>query len=150
MKTKIQKAFTLIELMIVVAIVGILAAVALPAYSDYSTRAKLSEALALAGGVKASVSEVYSATGSLPTDNETALVQDAGNYATSQIKTITVGTGGVITVDLEAFGAVAEGDDIILTPTLSTAGIISWACTSNVAANIRPSSCSAVTTTSSG
>jgi type IV pilus assembly protein PilA len=143
MKTKIQKGFTLIELMIVVAIVGILAAVALPAYSDYSTRAKLSEALSLAGGVKASVSEVYSATGSLPGDNATALVQAAADYETPQITSVTVGASGVITVLLKAFGAVGAGDLLILTPNVGNSGVITWACTTDVAANVRPSSCSA-------
>ena len=143
MKTKIQKGFTLIELMIVVAIVGILAAVALPAYSDYSTRAKLSEALSLAGGVKASVSEVYSATGSLPGSNTAALVQAATDYATPQITSVTVGASGVITVLLKAFGAVEAGDVLILTPDVSNSGIVTWACTTDVAANVRPSSCAA-------
>lgn len=142
MKKQVQKGFTLIELMIVVAIVGILAAVALPAYSDYTTRAQVSEAFSVANPVKAAVAEVYSSTGSLPGTNAAALVNAAGDYATSKVATVTVGTSGVITIALEAFGGVDDADSIVLTPT-AAAGGIQWACSStNVEAKYLPSNCS--------
>ena len=74
MKTQLnnQKGFTLIELMIVIAIVGILAAVALPAYQDYTVRAKMSEPMALLGEAKTSVSEYYIANGVMPTNSSQA------------------------------------------------------------------------------
>ncbi len=68
MKT-MQKGFTLIELMIVVAIIGILAAIAIPAYQDYTIRSQLTEGLNLAGAVETGVAEYFANTGSFPTDN---------------------------------------------------------------------------------
>ncbi len=69
---KIQQGFTLIELMIVIAILGILMAIAIPAYQDYSVRAKVSEGINLAGATKLAVAETYSSTGALPDDNDGA------------------------------------------------------------------------------
>lgn len=69
---KIQKGFTLIELMIVVAIIGILAAIAIPAYQDYTIRAKVSEVLVLASGARTNVAEFFQSTGSMPTSTSAA------------------------------------------------------------------------------
>src|SRR5580765_6232138 len=96
---KLQKGFTLIELMIVVAIVGILAAIALPAYQDYTIRARVSEAAAAAGACKTAVAEFYASNATLPTD--TAQAGCSGTTAATQFVTsTTVGTSGVITVSL--------------------------------------------------
>ncbi len=125
----IQKGFTLIELMIVVAIIGILAAIAIPAYQDYTIRAQVSEGLTLAAGAKTAVAESYSTTGVTPADRTaagmTATVTDtSGKYVTS----VTV-TNGVITV---AYGNNANttiaGSTIGLTPYLSPDNSISWQC----------------------
>lgn len=72
MMKKVQQGFTLIELMIVVAIIGILAAIAIPAYQDYTKRAHVSEGLSLAAGAKTAVSEFYSTNNDWPTNNASA------------------------------------------------------------------------------
>jgi type IV pilus assembly protein PilA len=84
MRKQIQKGFTLIELMIVVAIIGILAAIAIPAYQNYTIRAQVTEGLTLAGGWKAAVAEYYANTGNWPTTALlTGAVASTGKYVTS-------------------------------------------------------------------
>ena len=98
--TKIQKGFTLIELMIVVAIIGILAAIAIPAYQDYTIRSQVTEGLNLAGDLKASIAEVFAQTGDWPADLE-ALGLGSGVVATSKsgryVDSVDV-TDGTITI----------------------------------------------------
>src|SRR5690554_7694331 len=93
----IQKGFTLIELMIVVAIIGILAAVAIPAYSDYTVRAKVSEGLALASGAKTSVTEFRLSDGDWPANNGDAGLANPGSITGNNVASVTV-TDGVITI----------------------------------------------------
>ena len=100
----IQKGFTLIELMIVIAIVGILAVVALPAYQDYTARAQVSEAIVLAEGQKAAVAEYYATNGQFPTSNTDAGVAAASNITGKYVQKVTVGTGGVITATIKSSG----------------------------------------------
>jgi len=85
-----QKGFTLIELMIVVAIIGILAMVALPAYQDYTKRARVTEALNLMGGAKAAVTEFYANYGHWPSTNQSAGVAQAGSIRGNSVKSVTV------------------------------------------------------------
>ena len=130
---KKQQGFTLIELMIVVAIIGILAAIAIPAYKDYTIRAQVSEGLSLASGAKAAVSEFYMDSGAFPGDNTDAGISAAativGRYATS----VQVGALGIITVDYANATThadlVADGGDLVLTPTATAAqASVTWEC----------------------
>ncbi|EPI4522726.1 pilin, partial [Neisseria gonorrhoeae] len=91
----LQKGFTLIELMIVIAIVGILAAVALPAYQDYTARAQVSEAILLAEGQKSAVTEYYLNNGEWPKDNDSAGVASSGEIKGKYVQSVTVANGVV-------------------------------------------------------
>ena len=131
MKKTLEKGFTLIELMIVVAIVGILAAVALPAYSNYTARAYSSEALGVAQGYKTAVIEYHAANGVYPAN--LAAINKA-TIATEVIDSIALGTSdGVITVNMAAVGGFATDDTIVLTPAYTAGAGYDWDCTSAAA-----------------
>jgi len=117
-----QQGFTLIELMIVVAIVGILAAIAIPTYHDYSIRSKVSELEAAMGACKTAVSEYAFMRGNLPTDTSSA---GCTITSTHYVSTITVGAGGVITGTTQNIGAASEVT-LTLTPTLNGGAITAW------------------------
>ncbi|HHK0564611.1 TPA: pilin [Neisseria gonorrhoeae] len=106
----LQKGFTLIELMIVIAIVGILAAVALPAYQDYTARAQVSEAILLAEGQKSAVTEYYLNHGEWPKDNTSAGVASASDIKGKYVKSVTV-TNGVVTAQMNPSGVNNEIKD---------------------------------------
>ena len=131
---KVQQGFTLIELMIVVAIIGILAAIAIPAYQDYTIRAQVSEGLNLASGAKAAVSESFMDRGVLPLDNVAAGIEAAGNITGKYVASVTV-INGVVTVAYASGGAQSanasiNGATLLLTPNgQGTAGSVDWACT---------------------
>ena len=137
----IQKGFTLIELMIVVAIIGILAAIAIPAYSDYTERAKVSELVTLASACKASVSEFYQAQGAFPADNNEG---GCTSTATEKLDSITVsaaGLTGVITVVSNL--TKATGDYVLIgTPVGGGDDSVTWTCnTSTIPAKYLPANC---------
>ena len=95
---KKQQGFTLIELMIVVAIIGILAAIAIPAYQDYTIRAQVSEGINLASGAKAAISEYFMDSGALPGSNGDAGLEAAANITGNYASNVAVGGNGVVTV----------------------------------------------------
>ncbi|HFB2292220.1 TPA: pilin [Neisseria gonorrhoeae] len=106
----LQKGFTLIELMIVIAIVGILAAVALPAYQDYTARAQVSEAILLAEGQKSAVTEYYLNHGKWPANNGDAGVASSAEIKGKYVKSVTV-ANGVVTAEMKSDGVNKEIKD---------------------------------------
>ncbi|MEJ7136842.1 pilin [Amphibiibacter pelophylacis] len=127
MKKRAQQGFTLIELMIVVAIIGILAAVALPAYQDYTKRARVSEGLTLASAAKTGVTEYYTSNNKLPTSNSDVGLPEANKIVGTAVKSVGVGANGVITVTFN--DKVATDATLTLTPDVTTStGSIAWKC----------------------
>lgn len=110
---QLQKGFTLIELMIVVAIIGILAAVALPAYQDYTVRAKVSEAILALSACRTSITEVYQSGGSGPGANNWGCEGGAG---TKYVSGIATDGDGMITATVQGISTVVNGKKITLTP----------------------------------
>lgn len=138
----IQKGFTLIELMIVVAIIGILAAIALPAYQDYTARAQMGEALTLADGQKGAVTEYYADKGVFPGSNASAGIANASDISGKYVAQVGVGTSGVITATMKSTDVAAgiASATLTLTPTAGS-GSVSWACTSSASAKYIPAAC---------
>jgi type IV pilus assembly protein PilA len=142
MQTRLHRGFTLIELMIVVAIIGILAAVALPAYQDYIARAQVSEAVSLTTGAKTPLSEYFNEKGNWPMFATDVISNPSGKY-TSQI-TLMGAVGGLGTLSVEArmknagINTQITGGTLILT----TNDAKQFSCTSgDLAPRYRPSSC---------
>lgn len=138
-----QQGFTLIELMIVVAIIGILAAVAIPAYQDYTIRAKVSEVLTVASAARTSVAEYYISTGSMPATTTAAGINtDTGqsDYITA-IAFATSSTGTQLTYTLGNLGGTADGSTFEYLVTGNNNGVQVDCTGGNLEAKYRPANC---------
>jgi type IV pilus assembly protein PilA len=166
MKT-MQKGFTLIELMIVIAIIGILAAIAIPAYQNYSIRAQVTEGLSLAAGWKTAVSEFYAQNGAFPSGSSATgsatQIAVAGASNGKYVSAITIVAGGEIVVAYggpQANAKIPAASVLTLNPGLSANGDVVWVCglatpppllatapaggtVTNIPASYLPSSCHA-------
>ena len=134
-----NKGFTLIELMIVVAIIGILAAVAIPAYQDYTIRARVTEGLNLASAAKLAVSETAISNNALPaTQAATGYTTPA---ATNNVTSVAIADDGTAAITI-TYTAAAGGGTIIMTPTLQANGDVTWVCTGGTLIDkYRPANC---------
>ena len=139
----IQQGFTLIELMIVVAIIAILAAIALPAYQNYIKRSKVTEGVVAADACKASVSEYVASENNMP-DNITQAGCDAF-VASQYVSTLTYNSANGITATFKSVGSGVDGNTYILTPdtaNVTLGQITGWSCTtSSVESQLLPASC---------
>lgn len=146
MKRKVQKGFTLIELMIVVAIIGILAAVALPAYQDYTKRAKLSEVILASSACRTSITEVYQSNnaGSLPTAGNWGC--ESSTSTSKYVRSVNTDANGGIIVTAQGFGDsgtdMIDGRTVSLVPVAAGNGAITasaplagWVCGNRAALN---------------
>ena len=142
-----QQGFTLIELMIVVAIIGILAAIAIPAYQDYTVRSKVTEGLNTAGAAKTSVADAWLSLGTFPADQNAAGLVAAADYASDYVDTMTYtrvsANSGQLDVVLNGAALGIGGNaNVVFVGTNTTSGSVTWDCTGgSLLDKYRPANC---------
>ena len=133
---RVQQGFTLIELMIVVAIIGILAAIALPAYQDYTVRAKVTEVILAASSAKTAVAEYAQTNNALPPSSWSGFAVQSSRYVSGL-----TWSGTLLTATATGEGKIT-GSNITLTPSApATNGQVNWTCGGSIDAKYRPASC---------
>ena len=132
MSRRSEVGFTLIELMIVVAIIGVLAAIAIPAYSDYTARTQVSEGFSIAAGVESKIADYFASNGRWPTQLSDLPAVAGTDFAGKFVASIAIATGGSITI---TYGTAANGVSskiagltLGLNPAVSINNDISWKC----------------------
>jgi type IV pilus assembly protein PilA len=141
MKRQIQQGFTLIELMIVVAIIGILAAVALPAYRDYTVRAKVTELILAASSGKNTVAEFATTYGAMPATASVAIASQTGKFVYG-VAYEGSGNVGTLTATGNSMEPAISGETITLTGSYDAGtSQVTWICSGTVLAKYRPASC---------
>lgn len=135
MKAQMQKGFTLIELMIVVAIIGILAAIALPAYQDYTTRAKVSEVILAASSARTAVAEAAAVTSGTVMPASVVVETQVSKY----VQSVAYATD-TITVTSQGLGTGVDGT-VTLKGTKTANGQVTWVCSGTIPAKYRPATC---------
>jgi type IV pilus assembly protein PilA len=139
-----QTGFTLIELMIILAIIAILMNMAMVSYKDYLVRSKISSGLILAASAKSAVTERYVNTGIMPEDNASAGLAAPNSITNDYVVSLSIGTApstGTITITY-SMPELDPGDSILLTPDISSGGTVRWTCMSNnMRRTMLPSSC---------
>jgi len=153
----VQKGFTLIELMIVVAIIGILAAIAIPAYQDYVGRAQFTEGMNLAAGLKTDVAEYAGLKGTCPANGSAAdgnikVKTDYESKYIANVETATSGTDCTVTATFKATGLNAKllSKKVVLTgkglldTSATQKGTVDWQCTTDAATSVAPKNCAQI------
>jgi type IV pilus assembly protein PilA len=144
MRQRISAGFTLIELMIVVAIIAILAAIAIPAYQDYLVRAQVTEGMSLGSGAKAAVWDFVSNTGRFPPNNQSAGLAPAASISGSYVSSVDVSAGRIkmLYQGPEANIDINGADKYLVLSPVTLAGSIIWTCTpSTLGKKYLPTSC---------